>query len=449
MISKNISLACWIIFFSIISFSCKKTLDAKPDLQQVVPENLADVQALLDHSSTYIAPAADEASADNYYITTASYNGLFSSNNRAIYTWEKGNLFSSVTSDWAVSYRHVYYCNVALEALEKMPTTGTTEWQNLKGQALFKRGKIFWNILNVWSLAYDANTSRTDLGIPLRLHSDFNEVAVRASVKESYDRIITDLNESLGLLPSVSAHPVRPSKPAAYAMLSRVYLSMRNYHQAKLYADSALSITNILLDYNTVNSSPSFPFTNPTPETIFGSVSTNALLTQTNARVDTILYAMYGPNDLRKTLFFRSLGNNEYTFRNSYANSEGHFSGLTTSELYLTRAECFARDGKVTEALADLNTLLRKRFKTGTFVPVTAINAGEALAKILIERRKELVMRFTRWMDIKRFNKDGAGIVLKRIINGQTYVLPPNDLRYALALPEEVVEISGVPQNPR
>ena len=65
------------------------------------------------------------------------------------------------------------------------------------------------------------------------------------------------------------------------------------------------------------------------------------------------------------------------------------------------------------------------------------------------ERRKELAFRTLRWNDIKRWNLEGDDLVLSRTINGETTVLQPNSLRYALAIPEDVIERSGLQQNPR
>jgi tetratricopeptide (TPR) repeat protein len=430
--------------------SCKKQLDAKPDKKLAIPSTLVDLQALLDHTpSTTVEPGADEASADNYYITDASYNALPMSQSRAIYAWEPANQFDGISSDWGVIYKKVYYCNTVLDALKDIAPTDQLGWNNIKGQALMKRAKSFWHIAVVWSLAYDPATAANDLGIPLRLNSDFNEQSVRASVEQTYAQIISDLKASIPLLPVIPLHPVRPSKPAAYAMLSRVYLSMRNYEQAKIYADSSLSLFPSLLDYNTLNPAAAFPFSNPNAETIFGASAGSSLLIPTRAVIDSNLYSSYAATDLRKTLFFKSLGNGTFSFKGSYMGTDSHFSGLASSELYLTRAECNARAGRTTEALADLNTLLVKRYKSGSFVPVTAATSTQALAIILTERRKEMIFRFTRWMDIKRLNKEGANITLKRLIGGVTYSLPPNDLRYALALPEDIIALSGMPQNPR
>jgi len=58
-------------------------------------------------------------------------------------------------------------------------------------------------------------------------------------------------------------------------------------------------------------------------------------------------------------------------------------------------------------------------------------------------------MRDLRWMDIKRLNKEGANISLRRTVNGITYSLQPNDNKFALPLPETIIRISGMTQNPR
>jgi hypothetical protein len=50
-------------------------------------------------------------------------------------------------------------------------------------------------------------------------------------------------------------------------------------------------------------------------------------------------------------------------------------------------------------------------------------------------------------MDIKRLNKEGRNIVLRRFLNGNTYTLEPNAAYYALPIPTDIVEITGIPQN--
>ena len=54
-----------------------------------------------------------------------------------------------------------------------------------------------------------------------------------------------------------------------------------------------------------------------------------------------------------------------------------------------------------------------------------------------------------RWMDIKRLNREGANISLKRLVGGKEFVLPANDQRFAIAIPKEIMELSDIEQNPR
>ena len=99
------------------------------------------------------------------------------------------------------------------------------------------------------------------------------------------------------------------------------------------------------------------------------------------------------------------------------------------------------------EALNYLNSLLIKRFKTGNFIPVTATNSNDALDIILSERRKELIFRGLRWPDIKRLNRLGNQIILRRKIAGEIIQLLPNADYYALPLPADIIKQTGLKQN--
>ena len=59
---------------------CKKFLDAKPDKKLLLPDNIEAVQAMLDNDNTMnqFCPGTGEASADNYYVTDASWASLSS-----------------------------------------------------------------------------------------------------------------------------------------------------------------------------------------------------------------------------------------------------------------------------------------------------------------------------------------------------------------------------------
>jgi starch-binding outer membrane protein, SusD/RagB family len=439
--------------------SCKKYLDTKPDLSLATVTTLPAAQSLLDADIMYeVDVSAGEASADNFYLSYNDYQSLLSASyyysSAVQYTWNKTGLFDKGGNDWSNCYdSHIYRCNTALAALNGISRSqDPVNWDNIKGMALFYRARNYLHMAYVWIQAYDVTSSKKDLGLPLRLDPDFNEKSVRSTVGQTYDQIISDLKTAVPLLPVTALQQVRPSRPGAYALLAETYLAMRDYKNAGLYADSCLQLYNKLVDFNNtavINPSAPYPVPRFNDEVLVESVmGVPGSLQVEYCKIDSDLYKSYNINDLRKTVFFNKNSDGSYAFKGSYDQSTQLFTGLATDEMYLTRAEAYARAGDIADAMTDLNTLLVKRFKTGTFVAHTAANSNDALQQVLTERRKELLMRGLRWPDIKRLNKDGANLTLTRVLNGQSYTLPPNDLRYALELPEDIIAISGMPQNP-
>ena len=444
-----------VLIFVIIAFvSCKKYLDAKPANNLVIPSTLSDLQAILDNTSTLNeSPSYGEASADDYFLSDDNYNTLDDGDKEA-YIWQNFS-YDNYPNDWARIYDVIYPSNIAIEGVEKIVPTEQTqlEWNNIKGSALVFRALSLLEGAFIFCNTYDSSNAKTDLGMVIRLNSDFNAPSKRSSLQETYDKIIIDLKEAAPLLPATPINVFRPSKAAAYAILARTYLSMRKYDSCIKYSNLCLQIKNDLFDYNTItdiNSYAAFPQFNievimvklisqPVYYCIFPSIAT----------VDSNLYNSYSDNDLRKLAFFEPILTG-HDFKGTYSGNpySSLFTGLATDEVYLMDAECNARLGNKDSALSYLNKLIKTIWRTGLFIPYTANSSMEALQLILDERRKELVFRNLRWMDIKRYNKDGANITLTRNINGQTYVLPPNDKRYALPLPMDIVKSTGVVQNP-
>lgn len=442
-----------LVVFTVLltNISCKKYLDLKPDKTLKIPSTIQDMQAILDLPGRLNGTGVtfDEASADNYFIQQEVYDPL-PEESRLTYIWENDNYLYN--NDWASVYRGVNITNMVLDNLQTVTVKSNEQLQynNVKGSALFYRSNAFLQGTFIFCNAYNEQTASSDYGMALKLTSDTKWKTTRASLQQTYDQILGDLKESIHLLPDHSVHPFRPSKAAAYALLARAYLSMRQYDSTYHYANLALQIKDDLLDYNSLSTTSSYTFQLFNPEVIFHYyVGTFNYLTASNsyALVDTLLYNSYDNNDLRKKVFYRSKPGG-FSFKGSYGRTYP-FGGIATDEVYLMRAEALARKGDTQAAMDDLNTLLQTRWVTGTFVPLEAVDEEKALEIILAERRKELVFRSLRWMDIKRLNVEGANISLKRFINGKFYELPPNDKRFALALPSDIIDMTGIPQNPR
>lgn len=445
----------FILCLGLASCSKKEFLDERPRSDLFVPTTLEDFQALLDNDVVLnMTPVLGELSADNYYLLQSSWSSLTSKEKNA-YTWEKDTYGGEgKVVDWNTPYEQVLNTNVVIDGLKNVSRTADNQqkWNTVRGAALFMRAYAFYNLTQVFALPYNAATANTDLGIPLKLSPNIDEKIQRSTLEQTYTKILNDLLEAKTLLPdTLSSLRIRPNKPAAFALLARVYLSMRQYEKAGANADSSLQLYKTLIDYNTRDANSSRPFDKLNVETMYQSrfVETNILKGVSGLGVvDSTLYNSYVQNDLRRTLFF--LGSSgKISFKGSYTGLIFAFTGLATDETYLIRAECRARAGNVTGAMDDLNTLLVQRWKNGTFVPFTATTWQNALNIILIERRKELPCRGLRWTDIRRLNLETPGIKPVRFINNLPYELPINSPRYALPIPPDAEQLGNYIQNER
>ncbi|OYX91633.1 MAG: hypothetical protein B7Y76_13900, partial [Sphingobacteriia bacterium 35-40-5] len=363
-------------------------------------------------------------------------NSVFSSLpllDRNIYSWQP-EIFVGTTQvlQWNNCYNQIFISNVVLEGLEKLKLNANrqSEWNNTRGQALFHRAKAFYDLHIVFSRPYSLQTAANDPGISIRLNSDINTKTVRSSVKEGYDQIRTDLKEAVNLLYPLPKIGTDPSKASALSLLARLSLSMGEFDDALTYSGQSLSLFNTLIDYNSINPASANTFTAFNQETSYYGIQA-LITTLVNANISPELINSYSANDLRKSVFFKLNSNGSYSFKGSYTGSILPFGGFSSNELYLIQAECYARKGNTVDAMKSLNTLLVKRFKTGTFIPLTTSSAEAALGIVLKERRKELVYRGMRWQDLRRLNLEPQFATdLKRVINGQTHILPANDSRY-------------------
>lgn len=442
-----------ILILTFLTPGCEKFLAEKPDQKLAAPSTIEDAQALLDNYITMNTqtPNIGAMSDDDFYFLDAYYNSL-DIIDRNIYTWER-DVYPD--NGWKTMYKVVLHANMALETIKNIQRSvyNQTIYDNVYGSALFFRSFAFHYLLQVYSTPYHAATAANEPGIALRLSSDIATPTLRSSVASCYEQVIRDTKAAIPYLPAAALLVSRPSKAAAYSLLSDVYLTMQNYTQAGLYADSALQLHNTLLNYNTFDTTQLRPFTRFNEEVIFSaSTAGSSNLATATQKVDTVLYGQYHYADLRRPLFFRKFATNQYGFKGNYQNSSGGilFSGYAVDEMMLIRAECAARNNDIVTAMADVNALLLKRYKPGTLVPYTAATAADALAIVLKERRKELVGRGKRWNDLRRLNQDPQkAITIRRLIDGNIFSLPPNSKRYRFYLPEQVVQLSGIAQNER
>lgn len=440
-------------------FSCKQSafLEKVPDQKLILPVTIADYQAILDannvtgmNNAAGLMPGLGDASSDEFYCLSFinAERGVFL---KKLYLWQD-DFYTTEHVDWMYPYRGIYYCNVVLDGLSASPHAPAS-YAAVQAQARFHRAHIYFELAQVFTPPYQADEPGEGLGLPLRATADVNEPLHRASVHETYRQIIRDLEDALPHLPAQERYKTRPSQATAHALLARVYLAMGQYETCLVHATASLDIKRDLMDFNTIQTSKSYPIERFNAEVLVHSMQVpqpySSMFLPTFSRVDSTLIGLFTDDDLRKTLFFKkeTVG---YSYRGSYTGDAFRFRGLTTSEVLLMRSECYARLGQTDKAMDDLNALLESRFRSGTFIPLHAANQEDALAIVLRERRKELAFRGLRWMDLRRLNSSGANITLKRNLEGNSYTLAPNDPRYTFPIPPDVMGYhSDWKQNPR
>ncbi|WP_152969736.1 RagB/SusD family nutrient uptake outer membrane protein [Pedobacter sp. Hv1] len=453
---KNIYI---LIILAATFLSCQKEfLKDKTDKALLVPKTLTDFENLLDNLNVFnITPSLPVIASDDYYTTGAKVNTYIGAYQKNSYIWAEDIDEGLSILDWNTPYQQIFYANIVLDGLLDIEPISSPqqEWNRIKGSALFHRAFAFYNIAQMYAKPYNKSTARSDLGIPIRLEGDVNIKSSRGTLQQTYDQIIKDLKEAEVLLPNSSNFQTRPNKIATQALLARVYLNMEDYDNALLYATAVLKFNSSLIDYNTLSKTSLAPFpvapNNVNIETIFYSrMTTYTFGGATNATVDNSLYESYSADDLRKIIFFT--GSNPSWFKGRYTGSIGTlFSGLARDEIYLIKAECEARAGKLQNAMDNLNILLKTRYNnTVNYITLTAVDSTDALNQILEERRKELVFRGLRWGDLRRLNKDNRyQITISHTLEGQIYTLLPNSNRYTFPIPKLETLLSGLEQNLR
>lgn len=433
---------------------CTSFLDVKSDDKLAVPASLDDFLALLSHTDNVLGVAEGEVMSADHYVEDDP-EIWFCQTNLDLYRWEDTPLIQECDGDigWRAAYQNIYRANTVLEGVKKFEEENevSSRSSSIKGHAYFNRAISYFELAQVWAEAYDKEPADVKLGVPLKHTADFNEPTIRPSLQKTFEQIVGDLQKAAELLPERQPFTKWPSKVAAWAYLARVYLYMNEFEQAGLYAGKCIDSDFYLFDFNKVDSSPRFPFS-PTenPELIYFRVLTTAYysIDINISLIDTLLYKSYAEEDLRKNLFFTIRDDGKFLFRGDYGGGMGgSFSGPTIAEMYLIVAESAIRQGNEEKARTNLFTFLKHRMEEGYVFP--DIGEDKLLSEILKERRKELLRRGVRFGDVKRLNNLGAGITLKRTVWEKDYTLPPNDPRAAALIPEDVIKLSGIEQNPR
>ena len=447
---------------------CNDYLDIKPKGEKI-PTTVSDYETLLNYESvqkvsdTYPAYLTDDVFLPDVAEGTAT-PGLNSVDQsiRNLYLFKK-EVFGDAQDDgfWFASYNRIYYYNTVIDNI--MNADGSDEQQKLsiRAEALISRALEYLYLVNGYAKHYDVRTAESDPGVPLILDEDISKKnLVRASVKDVYAQILSDLQTALPNLPvQAKGNAFRASKAAGYGVLAKMYLYMGNYAEALKAANEVLEINNSLLDlkkYAVVKPQSSIGRTNvpqdiDNPENIYIKFAPYVYGLSSKVFGSDELISLFSEDDMRLQIYFTKNFRNIPTDKNVWAPYLRANLAVSSPEIYLIAAECEAREGSVERAMSLINKLRDNRIKNNT--PLVAIDRSDALQKVLEERRRELAISgMVRYIDLKRLNKESQFAKTVSHVTGEdTFSLEPNSPLYVLPIPAKVMRFNknSMQQNER
>ncbi len=173
---------------------------------------------------------------------------------------------------WQYTYQAIYGINVVIDAIEKMDEStiqgSSVDLTQMLGENLWMRAMFHFDLATVFARPYSHDNPETNLGVIIIDNITNMEGLPRSSVKETYEFVEKDLLRAADLM-HVNRDNIFASKEVAYATLARLYLYMEQNTKAIEYADRVINSGR----YSLVGSE-NFPTANTlgperNPETIF------------------------------------------------------------------------------------------------------------------------------------------------------------------------------------
>lgn len=336
---------------------------------------------------------------------------------------------------WYASYKIINGANTAIEIIESKNDLSDTEKQ-LLGENYFLRAFSMFNLVRFYAKPYANSNPNSDLGIILRLSTSEPSEKARATIQETYDAILNDLDKAISLMNN-SRGKEFASKEAAQALLCRVYLNMDNYDGVIEQATNVINSGRFMLeteatypDYfaNAISHDETIwlvAFTDADNRGKFGSIASMLYSDGNSGWGEEFASPSYrdliakNPNDIRFS-YIDTLYNEDgsvdkkngievfYITKFSFQNGDPNLSSpvmFRLSEMYLNRAEAYAKKSKDDLALADVNEIRKNRGLQNNLY-TTVPNGYSALDVVLEEKRLEFAFEGHRFFDVIRNKKD-------------------------------------------
>ena len=364
-----------------------------------------------------------------------------------LWRWDIRSTNSEIEAVYAALYRIIGRCNFFLDQVGTLreSLTDDVEIQYLDyytGEVYCARALAYSELLKCFCKAYDQATAESELGVVLAETYFGEKPAKRASLKESYEFVIRDLEKAEEMLDEENDYYDAPyfTNASAHAVHARVALYMQDWDAAVAHSSALIDSDAFALatarSYVTANQTYlQYLWTNDTSfeniwrigytATSYGGAQGSVFLNFTN---DYTYYypdyvpaqwvlSLYGSGDMRYNAYFANVQTGyphqlTWPLLIKYYGNEALMQNLIyhvnmpkplrLAEQYLIRAEAYCEKGNFGAASADLTTLRQSRYSSGGNISVNAGNWEETISD---ERVRELYMEGFRLHDLKRWGK--------------------------------------------
>lgn len=362
------------------------------------------------------------------------------------------------------AYSYINRWNTIITLVDNSKGDESTK-QLAKAEAKINRAYDHFLLINTYAKGYNPQTAATDGGICIMDKFDLEALPAKSTVAQVYDFIQKDIEDALPYLQEKPLDVYHPSLAFAYAFKAKVHLFKREIASARAAAEKSLSYNNQIFDMVAYSKQGG-----PTVVTVPAANNVEVLSYQYMTGYNEMNFAyqnvispelrtLFGTNDARFNLFFNTTsttnldqGSNTAYWSTVYTRFFYPTVGMKTTEVYLMQAECLAREDKFAEAVAVLNTLRAKRILSGTVNLTVPTTRAATMQLVINERRKELLLGFNRFFDLKRLNTETEYAktvtrvfpLVNKTVAQKTYTLQPNSKLYVIPFP-----LSALTKNPK
>lgn len=457
---KNIyySILC-LLALGLTFTSCDSYLDDVPKGAKI-PTTLADFEAFIRDEYGNQSVNVNQASnlLNDKYVTTATLS--FDRLTNANYMWdEKADRIELNRADETTYYRSyagISTFNLIVE--NALTTTEATDEQKrvVWAEAKVLRAMSYFNLVNFYADTYETSTAATKLSVPLITSANINAPSKQVSIQEMYDFILADVKDALPYLPKVSQTALHPNLGTGYAFYARVYLQMNNYTEALKYADLALSENSALYDWTIYYNNNKAIIEKPNSYTTKSSPmgydyvenynyrhgATARLTTENDIPVERAQRFETGDARFLSRWKIRTVGAETYYRRTLSGNF--NYGGITTVEIYLIKAECLARAGQISDALAILNKVRKMRILPTSYHDIATVDKTTAINAILKTKNNELILTIVPFADARRLNAEGVyKVSFSKQAGGTTYTLSSTSHLWTMPFPQGATKNPG------